>query len=76
MTIEEADYEFTPENIREAANRVRELREHLLFGINDTGADPEAEQFYLLALSSLEEACRFLKLSALKQSAALAARSR
>jgi hypothetical protein len=63
---------FTPEILSGAATRVRELRQELLFDVDDAGSDPEAEQLFLLAQSALESAERFLKLSSMKQSQALA----
>jgi hypothetical protein len=67
-----ADLEFTPETLREYAKETETLREHALFDVDSAGADPEAEQFFLMALSHLENAHRSFELAALKQSRALA----
>ena len=65
------DREFTPEALREVAASVEGMRHDLLFNLDEAGADPMAEQHYLLALNALDQAVRFLKIAAMTQSAAL-----
>jgi hypothetical protein len=66
------DLEFTPETLREYAKQTETLRTGALFDVDDAGADPEAEQYFLMALSHLENAQRAFTLAALRQSRALA----
>ena len=48
-------------------NKVQELRTELLFGgPDDKDMTPEAAQFYLLAVASLEQAQRYLFIAGLK----------
>jgi hypothetical protein len=63
--------EFTPETLRELASKAEALRLSGLFDLESSGADPEAEQFFLVALSHLETAQRFFSLAQMKQSRAL-----
>ena len=67
---------FTPDVLRGLASRVSELRLGVLCDIEFAGADPEAEQLALQALSFLELGSRALAQAAIKQSQALAAFSR
>ena len=71
MTDKFTDY--TPEALRALAQEISRMRLDTLCGVCDSGADPESEQFYLLALHALETAHRFMDLAALKQSQGLAA---
>jgi hypothetical protein len=57
--------------MRELAGNVHSLRMSYLCDIEDAGADAEAEQYYLLALTMLEQAQRYLSIAAYKQSQAL-----
>jgi hypothetical protein len=58
---------MTPEQLREMAARVNDLRIELLCDVDDTGTDPEASAFVQLALNSLDNAQAFLDLATLKQ---------
>jgi hypothetical protein len=64
---------FSPDIIREYKTRIEKLRSDVLFCTDATGCDVEAEQFYLLALATLESAERFMELAAIKQMKKLAA---
>jgi hypothetical protein len=65
-----------PEALEEVSKRVEKLRISVLFDDNETmeesGADPECIQFFLLGIAALESAQRFMQLAAYKQSQALA----
>jgi hypothetical protein len=63
---------FTPEVLTELGDGLRQVKGVCLMAIDGAGADAEAEQYYLLALSSLEQSERFCRIAALKQSHALA----
>jgi hypothetical protein len=63
---------YTPETLTEFAREVRNLRVKYLADLDEAGADPESEQFYLLALNSLDAAERFLSLASFKQSQGIA----
>lgn len=73
---DEAEKTFCPEDLAELAERARKLRTDCLLTDDESGADVEAEQFFLLAMSSLEQAERFFRLAGLKQSQSLAGRLR
>ena len=62
-----------PTELEALAKRVENLREGLLFDerVKDDSMDLEAVQIFLLALSQLEAAQRYLSLAALKQARAL-----
>jgi hypothetical protein len=64
--------EFTPEILRKFAKETETFRYNTLFDVEGAGADPEAEQYFLMAISHLENAHRSFELAALKQSRALA----
>jgi hypothetical protein len=66
MTDEFTDY--TPETLRTLAQEINAQRMDMLVGVSDAGADPESEQFYLLALGALDSAYRFMTMAAMKQS--------
>jgi len=74
MTDKFADY--TPETLRTLAREIEALRMDTLLGVADAGADPESEQFYLLALNALETAHRFMTMAAMKQSQGIVAHQR
>jgi hypothetical protein len=65
---------FTPSTLNTLAGKVEDVRTETMFGVEGAGADPEAEQCFLLALNHLETASRYFKLAALKQTRALAGR--
>jgi hypothetical protein len=69
MTDETLDY--TPENLRDFSRQINLLRTEFLFNTSDAGADPESEQFYLLALNALDAAHHYFSLASYKQSQAL-----
>lgn len=62
---------MTPEVLSAAADEVR-AKLHDFYKIELDAAGAEAEQFFLLALSSLDQAQRFLTLASYKQSQAIA----
>ena len=65
--------EFEPSELEKIADVVSKFRVGTLLSEIDTeGADVNAEQFYLLALSSLEQAERYFKLASYAQARALA----
>jgi len=66
-------HHYTPEVLRDYAHELDATRMRMLCGIDDAGSDPESEQFYLLALASLDQAHRFMKLASIKQSQGIAA---
>jgi hypothetical protein len=69
MTIEPIPIEPMEygEGLGAFAKEVRTLRIKYLAELDTAGADPESEQFYLLALDSLDSAERFLALATYKQ---------
>jgi hypothetical protein len=62
---------FTPNSLREQAELLDKVRTDLLCNIDDAGADPIAEQHYIMGLEYLNLAVRALKLASLHQSSAL-----
>jgi hypothetical protein len=68
----EVDTPFTPENLDVMSRDVEAMRAAWLFGVDEAGADPAAEQQYLMALSFLEIASRYMRLAQFAQSKALA----
>jgi len=58
---------FTPATLRAFGRAVEELRHELLYGVDENGADKFAEQHMMLALSTLEQAQRYLSVAALNQ---------
>ena len=68
------DEEFTVETLRECAKKTENMRHRYLGDIDEAGADFNAEQYYLLALTALEQAQRYFNLAALAQAHALAHR--
>lgn len=72
MTEDDKFLEYTPETLRNLAQRVEDLRMELLFSVEDAGSDPFSEQEYLASLAYLELAYRRLKVAAMYQSRALA----
>lgn len=61
-----------PQELEALAKKVEEFRERTLFDErHQDEMDPEAVQLFLLALSQLEAAQRYLSLAALKQARAL-----
>lgn len=69
------DRPFTPGRLRDFAKMIEELRWYFLYDTDDAGADPYAEQEYLLALAAMEMAQRHFALASLHQSRGIAARS-
>jgi len=63
---------YTPETLDNLAKQAEDMRCDTLFGVDDAGADPFSEQYYLAALAQLEMAHRNFKLASLWQSHALA----
>lgn len=64
---------FDAPTLIEVAGIVSKLRVGtLLCDVETDGADPEAEQLFLLALTALEQAERYLKLAAYAQARASA----
>jgi len=53
-------------DIEDLPDPIEKLRAKFLLELDAEGLDPEAEQFFLLALSSLEQAARFAKLAVYK----------
>lgn len=83
--MKDTDLEFTPETLRALAREVEDLRhrylfdfedlrQRYLFDVEDAGADPMAEQHYLLALGALDQAVRYFTLAGLAQSAGIVGR--
>jgi hypothetical protein len=63
---------FTPSTLQTYEERLEKLRHDILFDTDDAGADPIAEQQYLIALAHLETAQRHMALARLSQVRALA----
>jgi hypothetical protein len=74
MNQEFTSEEFPPETLRNCANETGQMRIRYLGDIDDAGADCNAEQYYLLALTALEQAQRYFNLAALAQAHGLADR--
>ena len=73
MNIETDDtIEFTPSAMGKLVGQVESLRSHMLCDISEIGADPIANQYFLMALASLAIASSQLKLAQLAQSRGLA----
>lgn len=53
-------------DIEDLPEPIEKLRAKFLLELDDEALDPEAEQLFLLALSSLEQAARFAKLAVYK----------
>lgn len=70
---DEEEKTFCQEDLTEIAEQARKLRTDCLL-LDESGAETEAEQFFLLAMSSLEQAERFFRLAALKQMRSLVGR--
>lgn len=70
-TADDKMLEWTPETLRALATSIEDLRMDTLCNVEDAGADPESEQYFLLALTALETAHRFMTLAAYKQSQGL-----
>jgi hypothetical protein len=66
------DEPFTPETLDGYTKRIEDLRCEILFETDGAGADPHAEQLYLLALGHLDMAGRYMALASMAQSRALA----
>jgi len=64
---------FNPETLVTLNEMTRNLYEEL-FLVDNAGSSPEAEQLFLLAMGSIDQGIRFLKLAQIKQSQALASR--
>jgi hypothetical protein len=69
---EEIELEFSPHTLHACAEEIEKIRHGHLCDIDGAGADPSAEQHYLLALSELETAQRSFTLAALAETRALA----
>lgn len=67
------DFDFSPETLTTLGQMTRDLYKNLLL-VDGSGSSPEAEQLFLLAMSSIDQASRFLELARIKQSQALASR--
>lgn len=68
--------EFTPDTLEKCAKQVENLRcSEFLFGIDDAGADPVAEQLYLVALEHMSLAERHFKLAKIAQMKAITERA-
>lgn len=68
--------EFSPDTLEKCAKQVEDLRlGEFLFGIDEAGADPVAEQLYLVALNHMELAERHFKLAKLAQIKAITERA-
>lgn len=65
-------HEFTPENLMQMAEDVELLRIDLLININEAGADPMAQRYFLMALNALEQAKHYFAMAQLTQTKALA----
>lgn len=72
MHDNDQDSPFTPEVLRNYAKGIETMREDFLFNTDGAGADLEAEQHYLLALSALDTAQRHMSMAALKQTQGIA----
>jgi hypothetical protein len=72
MDPNKEDEPFTPGTLQTYEKRLDKLRHDILFDTDSAGADPVAEQQYLIALSHLEMAQRHLALARLSQVRALA----
>ena len=69
------DAPFTPATLQDYAKRADALHKDILFGTDgNSGADPLAEQEYLIALSHLELAHRHFTMARFHQVRALATR--
>jgi hypothetical protein len=68
------DQEFTVETLRNCAKETEDMRHRYLGDIDDAGADVNDEQYYLSALTALEQAQRYFNLAALAQAHDLANR--
>lgn len=62
---------MTPEQLEEMKAKIEKLRGELLFDEELVGMSAEAEQLFLLALSALEQAGRYMTLALYKQRQAL-----
>jgi hypothetical protein len=69
--VNDSPMTFTPTSLREQAELLDKVRTDLLCNIDDAGADPFAEQHYIMSLEYLNLAVRALKLASLHQSSAL-----
>lgn len=68
--------EFVPEVLGGYAKRVQGLRNEVLCDVDTEASEPNAEQYFLLALSALDQAERFFRLAQLNQTQALAHQKR
>ena len=64
--------QWTPETLRSLAKQIEDMRMSTLLNVEDAGADPESEQYFLLALSAMDTAFRFMTLAVYKQSQGIA----
>jgi hypothetical protein len=58
---------YTAETLRALERQVDDLYKTFLCDVDESEATAESEQFFLLALNSLDAARRFLDLAAIKQ---------
>lgn len=70
MTLDD-ELEFTPSNLLTISNEIEDLRRKILFVVDEAGADPIAEEFYLAALEYMNLSIRHLNLARLAQVRAL-----
>ena len=73
MTDTEEMLEYNPSTLLNFADEVRKFRIKMLCEISDAGADTESEQWFLMALSTMDQAYHQLTMAALKQSQGIAA---
>jgi hypothetical protein len=66
------DLEFSPETLQQLAEEVENLRFGSIMNVDTAGADPMAEEHFLLAVAALEQAKIHLRLARLHQVRALA----
>ena len=63
---------YTTETLDSFKRSIEVVRADMLFGVDlDSGSDADSEQYFLLVITALEQASRFLVLASLKQTRGL-----